>query len=58
MTNRMLVIIRILCLPKLLLLEEEEAVTTFFEDNSDYTNGTIWIKSNYTFTNPSAEEID
>jgi hypothetical protein len=31
----------------------------FFEDNTGkITNGTICIKFNYTFTEPTAEEID
>jgi hypothetical protein len=32
---------------------------TFFEDNTGtIRNGTIWIKFNYTFTEPAPEEID
>ncbi|MDQ3968193.1 MAG: hypothetical protein M3275_07340 [Thermoproteota archaeon] len=35
------------------------AKVTFFEDNTGtITNGTIWIKFNYTCTEPPNEEID
>ena len=35
------------------------AKVTFFEDMiGTITNGTIWIKFNYTFTEPPPEEID
>ncbi len=40
--------------------QQEEGVKVTFFDNSTgtITNGTIWIKFNYTFTEPAPEEID
>jgi hypothetical protein len=39
--------------------QEQEAEVTFFEDmTGTIRNGTIWIKFNYTFTEPPQEEID
>jgi hypothetical protein len=45
--------------PVVLAQEEEEPKVTFFEDNTGtITNGTIWIKFNYTFTEPDPAEIE
>ena len=39
--------------------DDDTAKVTFFEDmTGTITNGTIWIKFNYTFTEPPNEEIE